>query len=163
VTHPDQPHADQPHADQPRGRTRPTTRVRAAKFERRYAPAVVDDLTALGSVDPGLVDAALAAVEDLAFGRQRGKLLGQRHVSGDLTGLARLRFDRPGQHPSRYRIVFRVIDDDDANDRGQLPMIEVLAIGERADHVVYRDTLARLDPTGDNPATDDTPDDRAGE
>jgi hypothetical protein len=29
-------------------------------------------------------------------------------------------------------------------------VIEVLAIGERADHVAYRDTPARLDDTGDD-------------
>lgn len=69
--------------------------VKTAKYERRYALEIVADLTALGELDAGLVDAALAAVEDLAFGRQRGKLLGDRHVSGDLTGLSRLRFDCP--------------------------------------------------------------------
>jgi hypothetical protein len=117
-------------------------RVKLAKFERRYTPAIAVDLAALAVVDPGLVDAALAAVDDLAFGRQRGKLLGDRHVTGDLTGLARLRFDLPGQHPARFRIVYRLVADG--------TVIDVLAIGERADHVVYRDTLARLDPTADD-------------
>lgn len=131
-------------SSQPRPR-----RVRAAKtakFERRYAPTVVDDLAVLTRIDPGLVDAALAAVEDLAFGRQRGKLLGERYVTGDLTGLARLRFDLAGQHPVRFRIVYRLLErDPDSNDE-DLPVLEVLAIDERADHVVYRDTLARVDP-----------------
>jgi hypothetical protein len=117
-----------------------------ARFERRYAPAVVGDLAVLRAVNVRLVDAALAAVEDLAFGRQVGKLLGERHVTGDLTGLSRLRFDVAGQHPLRFRIVYRLIDND-----GGLPVIEVLAIGERADHVVYRDTLARLDPREEQP------------
>lgn len=113
-----------------------------ARFERRYAPAVVGDLAVLRAINARLVDAALAAVENLAFGREVGKLLGDRHVTGDLTGLSRLRFDLPGQHPLRYRIVYRLVETD--------PVIEVLAIGERADHVVYRDTLARLDDTGDD-------------
>jgi hypothetical protein len=121
-----------------------------ARFERRYAPAVVADLAVLRAINARLVDAALAALEDLAFGRQVGKLLGDRHITGDLTGLARLRFDVAGQHPLRFRIVYRLIED----DTGELPVIEVLAIGERADLIVYRDTLARLDP-----ASDDTPND----
>lgn len=116
-----------------------------ARFERRYAPAVVGDLAVLRTINARLVDAALAALEDLAFGRQVGKLLGDRHVTGDLTGLSRLRFDLPGQHPLRFRIVYRLLD----NGTGERPEIEVLAIGERADHVVYQDTLARLDPGQD--------------
>lgn len=123
--------------------------AKTAKYERRYAPEIVTDLTALGEVDPELVDAALAAVEDLAFGRQRGKLLGDRYVTGDLTGLARLRFDLPGQHPTRFRIVYRLIE----NDTGPLPVVEILAVGERADQVVYRITFARLNPDP-NPGQD---------
>jgi hypothetical protein len=125
----------------------------AARFERRYAPAVVGDLAVLRAINARLVDAALAAVEDLAFGRQVGKLLGDRHVTGDLTGLSRLRFDLAGEHPLRFRIVYRLIEHD--------TVIEVLAIGERADLIVYRDTLARLDPAGGT--TDDIADDLAGE
>jgi hypothetical protein len=123
-----------------------------ARFERRYAPAVVGDLAVLRAINARLVDAALATLEDLAFGRQVGKLLGDRHVTGDLTGLSRLRFDLPGQHPLRFRIVYRVL----ADDTGGLPAIEVLAIGERADHVVYRDTLARLTPTDQDTDQDTT-------
>ena len=89
-------------------------RVKLAKFERRYAPAVVVDLAALAEVDPGLVDAAL-----------------------------------PDQHPARFRIVYRLVADG--------TVIDVLAIGERADHVVYRDTVARLDPTADD-TVDQQPD-----
>ncbi len=117
-----------------------THAAKAAKYERRYAVEVVDDLRAMGDVDPALVNAALAAVEDLAFGRRRGKLLGERHITGNLTGLARLRFDLPGQQRPRFRIVYRLLED----SANLLPVIEVLAIGERSDHLVYRDTLARL-------------------
>lgn len=122
---------------------RDRTRSKLAKFDRRYAPAVTDDLAVLREIDSRLVDAALTAVEDLAFGRQRGRQLGERHVTGDLTGLARLRFDLPGVRPARFRIVYQLLDGDT-----ELPVIEVLAIGERADHVVYRATLDRLDEGG---------------
>lgn len=101
------------------GRGRRARAVKTAKYERRYTPEIVADLAALREFDPALLAAALAAIEDLAFGRQRGKLLGDRHVSGDLTGLARPRFDLPGQHPTRYRIVYRLIEND--------TVIEVLA------------------------------------
>jgi hypothetical protein len=117
-----------------------------ARYVRRYVPAVVGDLAVLRVLDARLVDAALAAVEDLSFGRQVGKLLGERHVTGDLSGLSRLRFDVAGRHPLRFRIVYHPVEDDTVN----LPVIEVLAIGERADHIGYRDTVARLDrPGGD--------------
>ncbi|MGH3276279.1 MAG: hypothetical protein ACRDNZ_18375 [Streptosporangiaceae bacterium] len=36
-----------------------------AKFQRRFILEVVEDLTVLGELDPALMDAALAAVEDL--------------------------------------------------------------------------------------------------
>ncbi|MGH3793490.1 MAG: hypothetical protein ACRDSP_01230 [Pseudonocardiaceae bacterium] len=66
------------------------------------------DLLALNAADEKLADAALATLDDIAHHRQCGKLLGQRNVSGDLTGLYRLRFDVPGQHPPRFRIVYRL-------------------------------------------------------
>jgi hypothetical protein len=69
---------------------------------------VVGDLAVLRAINARLVEAALDAVDDLAFGRQVG----------------------------------------------ELPVIEVLAIGERADHIVYRDTLARLAPASDDTADD---------
>ena len=73
-----------------------------------------------------------------------GDLLQQQALQppGDLTGLSRLRFDVVGHHPLRFRIVYRLIEND--------TVIEVLAIGERADLSVYRDTFARLDPAGDD-------------
>ncbi|MGH3922221.1 MAG: hypothetical protein ACRDTT_05010 [Pseudonocardiaceae bacterium] len=38
---------------------------------------------ALTAADEQLADAALAALEDIAHHRQRGKLLGKRNVTGD--------------------------------------------------------------------------------
>lgn len=43
----------------------------------------------------------MAIADDLAQGRVVGKDLGRRNVSGDLTGLARVKFDVPGQRPQR--------------------------------------------------------------
>lgn len=109
---------------------------RPVLFSRRYARHVDKDLAALAALEPELLAAALAAVDDLTYGRRRGKVLGDRHVTGDLSGLLRLRFDLPGQRPSRFRIVYRLVE--------QNTVIEVLAIGERAEHAVYRDVLTRL-------------------
>lgn len=115
---------------------------RPARFSRRYARHVDADLAELAVMEPELLDAAVAAVDDLTHGRQRGKLLGDRHVTGDPSGLLRLRFDLPGQRPSRFRIVCRLAEHN--------TMIEVLAIGERAEHAVYRDVLTRLDDPDQN-------------
>lgn len=41
--------------------------------------------------------------------------------------------------------MYRLIE----NDTGSLPIVEVLAVGERADQVVYRTTFARLNPDPD--------------
>lgn len=99
-----------------------------------HASVLSEDLPALAAIDPALVDAALSAVEDLSHGHQTGKELGQRRVSGNLTGLRRLRFDLSESRPLRYRVVYRLVDD----------TIHVIAIGERRDHVIYREAVGRL-------------------
>jgi len=48
---------------------------------------IATDLAALDAVDPATLDAAQAILGDLAHGRVIGKLLGDRHVSGDSPGL----------------------------------------------------------------------------
>lgn len=80
----------------------------ARPYHRTLLPQVLDDLRALATFDDILIDVALQAITDLAEHRKTGKQLGQRHVSGDLTGCRRLRFDRPGQRPQRFRIVYRL-------------------------------------------------------
>lgn len=72
----------------------------ARSYHRALLPQVLDDLRAIAEFDDTLVDAALQAIADLAEHRKTGKLLGLRHVSGDLTGCRRLRFDLPGERPS---------------------------------------------------------------
>lgn len=48
-------------------------------------------------------------IDDLAHGRVTGKALGVRHVTADLTALARVKFDVAGQRPERYRLAYREI------------------------------------------------------
>lgn len=66
---------------------------------------------ALGAHGPDVVAAGAAIVDDLAHGRVIGKTLGQRNVNGDLTGLARVKFDVAGHRPQRFRLVYRQLDD----------------------------------------------------
>ena len=98
-------------------------------------PAVSDDLLALASYGPDVVVAARAALDDLAHGRVIGKALGERRVSGNLTGLARVKFDAPGSGTQRFRLVYVDID---ATTRG------VLAIGVRDEHAIYRMAIQRI-------------------
>jgi mRNA-degrading endonuclease RelE of RelBE toxin-antitoxin system len=108
---------------------------RAARYQLTFHPTIEADLKALG--DEGL-DAARAALDDLAHGRVTGKLLGRRHVSGDLTGLARVKFDLPGHRPPRFRLVYRPGTD--------AHTLEIIAIGPREQHAIYRTALRRLPP-----------------
>lgn len=98
---------------------------------------IATDLAALDAVDPTALDAAQAILDDLAHGRVVGKLLADRHVSGDLTGLARVRFDVAGQRPQRFRLVYRQVD-----ERTR----DVLAIGLREEHAIYRLAARRIAP-----------------
>ena len=66
-----------------------TRRAKPARYRLAAHPAVPDDLDALAAYGPEVVSAARTALDDLAHGRVMGKALGDRHVSGDLTGLAR--------------------------------------------------------------------------
>lgn len=107
---------------------------RPAHYELTFHPAVETDLSALDA--EGLV-AAEAILDDLAHGRVKGKLLGERHVSGDLTGLARIKFDDPDQRPPRFRVVYRRIDD---------RTLDIIAIGVRDQHRIYQAAASRLPP-----------------
>lgn len=74
-------------------------------------------------------------MDDLAHGRVRGRLLGARDVSGDLTGLARVKFDVPGQRPARFRLIYRQVDE---------ATRDVIAIGLRDEHAIYRAAARRV-------------------
>lgn len=72
-----------------------TRRAKPVRYRLAAHPAVPDDLDALAAYGPEVVAAARGALDDLAHGRVTGKALGDRHVSGDLTGLASVKFDTP--------------------------------------------------------------------
>lgn len=108
-------------------------------YHRAMLPQVLDDLRALTQFDEQLVDVALQAIVDLAEHRKTGKLLGSRHVSGDLTGCHRLRFDLPDERPQRFRIVYRLLPADTNADT-----IEVIAVGPRGGHAAYQTAVSRL-------------------
>jgi len=106
-----------------------------ARYRLRSHPAVTDDLAILAAFGPEVVAAARGTLEDLAHGRVTGKKLGIRHVSGDLTGLASVKFDVPGSPTRRFRLVYGEID---AKTCG------VLAIGLRDEHAIYRLAVKRV-------------------
>ena len=86
--------------------------------------------------------AATSIIDDLAHGRVVGKELGERYVGGDLTGLARVKFDTPGTRPGRFRLVYRQVD-----QRTR----EIVAIGPRDEHAIHvarQPRLARLVKSG---------------
>jgi hypothetical protein len=70
-----------------------------------------------------------------------GKALGLRHVSGDLTGLASVKFDLPDSPTRRFRLVYAELD---ASTRG------LLAVGVRDEHAIYRLAVERLE-VGERP------------
>ncbi|MHB1501442.1 MAG: type II toxin-antitoxin system RelE family toxin [Candidatus Dormibacteria bacterium] len=109
-------------------------------WRRTLLPQVLDDLRALAEVDEELADAALRAISDLAGRRRIGKALGARLVSGDMEGCCRLRFDLPGRRPERYRVVYRLRPSEDRPDT-----VEVISVGPRGGHAVYREAVARLE------------------
>lgn len=102
-----------------------------------FGLGIATDLAALHAIDPAVLDAAQAILDDLAHGRVTGKLLGDRQVSGDLTGLARVKFDVAGQRPQRFRLVYGQVD-----ERTR----DVLAIGPREEHAIYRLAARRIAP-----------------
>ena len=112
-----------------------TRRAKPARYRLAAHPAVPDDLDALAAYGPEVVSAARTALDDLAHGRVMGKALGDRHVSGDLTGLANVKFDTPDSPTRRFRLVYGDID---AQTRG------VLAIGARDEHAIYRLAVERM-------------------
>jgi hypothetical protein len=109
-----------------------TGRQRRPRFELTFHPDIEQDLAAL---DPTVLDVVPTLLDDLAYGRITGKVLGARSVSGDLSGLARVKFDVPDQRPEAFRLVYRQIGDD---------MRDVLAIGARDQHAIYRAAGRRL-------------------
>ena len=109
---------------------------RPVRYRLTFALDIPADLAAVQEADPAALKAAQTIIDgDLAHGRVRGKLLGQRHVSGDLTGLARVKFDAPNQRPQRFRLIYRQIDETTRH---------VVAIGFRDEHAIYRTAVRRV-------------------
>jgi len=106
-----------------------------ARYLLTFHSQIADDLTALAAHGPPVLDAVTAVLDDLAHGRVTGKQLGQRQVSGDLTGFARVKFDLPGQRPPRFRLLYRTID---------TTSLDVLAVGLRDHHAIYQAAVHRL-------------------
>lgn len=98
-------------------------------------PDATADVATLATYGPEVVAAAGAIADDLAHGRVIGKELGDRHVSGNLTGFARVKFDVPGQRPQRFRLIYRQLDDITR---------EIIAIEPRDEHAIYRAAAQRL-------------------
>jgi hypothetical protein len=104
-------------------------------YRLTFALDVPADLVAVQKTDPAALEAAQAIIDDLAHGRVRGKLLGERRVSGDLTGLARVKFDIPSRRPQRFRLIYQQVDESTRH---------VVAIGVRDEHAIYRTALRRV-------------------
>lgn len=102
---------------------------RPARYRLRSHPAITGDAASLATYGGLVVAAARKTLDDLAHGRVTGKALGVRHVSGDLTGLASVKFDVPGSPTRRLRLVYGEID---------AQTLGVLAIGLRDEHAIYR-------------------------
>jgi len=100
-------------------------------------PDATADVATLATYGPEVVAAAVAIADDLAHGRVIGKELGDRHVSGNLTGFARVKFDVPDLRPQRFRLIYRQLDD---------ITLEIVAIGPRDEHAIYRAAAQRLTP-----------------
>ena len=115
-----------------------TRRAKPVRYRLAAHPAVPDDLDALAPYGPEVVAAARGALDDLADGRVTGKALGDRHVSGDLTGLASVKFDTPDSPTRRFRLVYRQTDAETC---------AVLAIGVRDEHAIYRLAVERIRAT----------------
>lgn len=113
---------------------------RPPRYEVVPGREVLDDVAALAAFGPDAVDAATSIIDDRAHGRVVGKNLGERHVSGDLTGLARVKFDLPDRRPQRFRLLYRDLDRHTK---------EIVAIGSRDEHAIYRTAVRRL--VGDDP------------
>ena len=106
------------------------------RFDLLTHPGFTDDVSAMAANGPEVVAALRVVLDDLAHGRLTGKALGARRVSGDLTGLASVKFDLPDSPTRRFRLVYADLD---VSTRG------LLAVGVRDEHAIYRLAAVRLE------------------
>ena len=114
-----------------------TQSSRPPRYTLILRPEAAADVVTLAAHGSDVVAAAAAIIDDLAHGRVVGKELGDRNVGGDLTGLARVKFDIGGQRPQRFRLIYRQLDDTTR---------EIIAIGPHEEHAIYRLAASRLAP-----------------
>ncbi len=114
-----------------------TPRARRPHYTLIPHPEAVADIAALASQGPAVVAAAAAIADGLAFGRVIAKELGLRNISSDLSGQYRVKFDVAGQRPQRFRLIYRQVD---------VTTRELVAIGRREEHAIYRLASSRLSP-----------------
>ena len=105
-------------------------------YRLEWVDGIEADFARLAAIDSKLVQIARQLALDVANHHAHGKALGERSVSGDLTGFYRLRFDLPKHRPQRFRLVY---------DRPDPNTIRIIALGERDQHSVYREATIRLD------------------
>lgn len=106
-------------------------------FDARLRPEVHDDLKNLPT--HRLRKIAILRIQNLIYGDERGKEL-TGTADPDLTGCRRLYFDEIPKL-ARWRIVYRELP---ALRSGTLPMIQILAVGPRAQMDVYERAALRL-------------------
>ncbi|MEV0420410.1 hypothetical protein [Streptosporangium canum] len=110
---------------------------RERTFDARLRPEVHDDLKNLPT--HRLQKIAILRIQNLVYGDERGtELMGT--ADPDLTGCRRLYFDEIPRL-ARWRIVYRELP---AARPGALPVIQVLAVGPRAQMDVYERAALRL-------------------
>lgn len=110
-------------------------------YQLNWTVAARDDVVQLSQdVGTEVAAAALAAAADIQYGQRRGNALGARSVTGNLSGLYRVKFDLPGQRPERFRLVYR----HRGSETKPLEAIEIIVAGPRDEHEVYHVALARL-------------------
>ncbi|MFF0310192.1 hypothetical protein ACFYSC_22400 [Streptosporangium sp. NPDC004379] len=106
-------------------------------FDVRLRPEVHDDLKNLPT--HRLRSIAVLRIQNLMYGEERGReLIGT--ADPDLTGCRRLYFDEIPRL-ARWRIVYRELP---AHRPRTLPLIQILAVGPRAQMDVYERAALRL-------------------
>jgi len=114
----------------------PHSTERQPHYRLSWTASARNDAVALAAAQGAdIAGATLIAATDVEYGPRRGKALGDRNVTGNLSGLFRVKFDLAGHRPERFRLVYRHVGAE---------LGEIVVVGERDEHAIYRDALARL-------------------
>lgn len=103
----------------------------------RTFPQVVTDYKKLGSA--ALRREALRLIAQLKKSPFLGQPLEYRGSTGNLGDCRKLYFDVSKDDPPEYRIVYRLLPDEDSPG-----LIEIICLGERAGSKVYEEAAKRL-------------------